>query len=73
MLNPRGESLPKAPLPDTPGGWASSTDSREGMSVFQRIGWRRPSADERRWWLVQGAIVLASVLVIGSLMFLAFR
>lgn len=46
---------------------------REGKAVFQRIGWRRPSAAERRLWLVQGAVILGAVLIIGTLMFLALR
>jgi hypothetical protein len=41
--------------------------------MFQRIGWRRPSPDERRWWLVQGVIILGIVLLIGTLLLLALR
>jgi len=41
--------------------------------VLQQIAWRRPSADERRWWVVQGAVILGGVLVIGLLMILALR
>lgn len=41
--------------------------------MFQRIGWQRPSPDERRWWFIQGALILATVLVIGTLIFLALR
>lgn len=51
----------------------SPKSSQEGKSVFQRIGWRRPSPDERRLWMIQGIIVLAAVLLIGTLMFLALR
>jgi len=41
--------------------------------MLQRIGWIRPSPDERRWWLIQGAVILASVLAIGTVVFLALR
>lgn len=41
--------------------------------MFQRIGWQRPSPDERRFWLIQGALILASVLAVGTLVFLALR
>ncbi|MFQ5663907.1 MAG: hypothetical protein ACE5HL_08750 [Terriglobia bacterium] len=41
--------------------------------MFQRIGWRRPSQDERRWWQIEGVVILAAVLLIGALMWLAFR
>ncbi|HKZ53214.1 MAG TPA: hypothetical protein VJA25_14270 [Dehalococcoidia bacterium] len=41
--------------------------------MFQRIGWRRPSADERRLWLIQGVVILGIVLLIGSLLLLALR
>lgn len=41
--------------------------------MFQRIGWRRPSPSERRLWLIQGAIVVGVVLLIGSLMMLVLR
>ena len=40
----------------------------EGVSMFQRIGWLRPSPNERRVLLIEGAIVAAVVLVIGGLM-----
>jgi len=41
--------------------------------MFQRIGWRRPTPEERRIWYIQGALILGAVLLIGSLMLLAFR
>jgi hypothetical protein len=41
--------------------------------MFQRIGWRRPSADERRWWLIEGAVILGTVLLIGTLLLLLLR
>lgn len=41
--------------------------------MFQRIGWRRPSPEERHLWMVQGVIILAAVLLISTLMFLALR
>jgi hypothetical protein len=46
---------------------------REGALMLQRIGWLRPSPDERRLWLIQGAVILASVLAIGTVVFLALR
>ena len=45
----------------------------DGKAVLQHIAWRRPSADERRWWVVQGAVILGGVLAIGLLMVLALR
>jgi len=45
----------------------------DGKAVLQHIAWRRPSADERRWWVVQAAVILGGVLVIGLLMILALR
>ena len=47
--------------------------SPEGSLMLQRIGWIRPSPDERRWWFIQGAVILASVLAIGTVVFLALR
>ena len=41
--------------------------------MFQRIGWQRPSLEERRWWVIQGAVILATVLAIGTLVLLALR
>lgn len=41
--------------------------------MFQRIGWQSPSAEERRLWFIQGALVLGAVLVVGSLVFFALR
>lgn len=41
--------------------------------MFQRIGWRRPSSDERRWWVIQGVVILGTVLLIGTLLLLALR
>jgi len=45
----------------------------DGKAVLQHIAFRRPSADERRWWVVQGAVILGGVLAIGLLMVLALR
>jgi hypothetical protein len=47
--------------------------SAEGFLMFQRIGWRRPSAHERRWWIIQGVVILGTVLLIGTLLLLALR
>jgi len=72
MLAPtesEGESLSPHPPPLRP----HERLFREGKSVLQRIGWRRPSDDERRWWVVQGVVILGAVLLIGALMFLALR
>ena len=41
--------------------------------MWQRIGWRRPSPQERRWWLIQGVVILGGVLLLGTLMLLALR
>lgn len=41
--------------------------------MFQRIGWSRPSAQERRWWIIQGVVILGGVLLIGTLLLLALR
>ena len=45
----------------------------QGVQMFQRIGWRRASAEERRMWLIQGAIVVGVVLLIGGLMLWILR
>ncbi len=45
----------------------------DGKAVLQQIAGRRPSADERRWWVVQGAVILGGVLAIGLLMVMALR
>lgn len=45
----------------------------QGVPMFQRIGWRRASAVERRLWLIQGAIVVGVVLLIGGLMLWILR
>lgn len=44
-----------------------------GKVMFRRIGWQRPSPDERRWWLIQGALILGSVLALGTLVLLTLR
>jgi hypothetical protein len=41
--------------------------------MFQRIGLLRPSARERRWWVIEGVVIVGIVLVIGALLFLALR
>lgn len=59
-----------------PGGGSETATLANGPGrrpLFQQIGWRRASPDERRSWLIQGAVILAAVLVIGSLMLLALR
>lgn len=43
---------------------------RRATPVLQRIGWLRPSAAERRLWLVEGAVILAAVALVGAVMFL---
>ena len=45
----------------------------EGKLMLQRIGWLRPSPDERRWWLIQGVVILASVMAVGTVVLLALR
>lgn len=44
-----------------------------GRGMFQRITWLRPSAEEKRLWLVEGAVILGAVTLLGTLMFLIFR
>jgi len=57
-----------------PGSHASAPTMNRGRAImFQRIGWQRPSLEERRWWVIQGALILATVLAIGSLVLLAMR
>ena len=54
-------------------GVGTSEDFQKEKAVFQRIGWRRPSQSERRWWMIQGVIILGVVLLIGTMIFLALR
>ena len=57
-----------------PGSQASARTMNPGRRImFQRIGWQRPSLEERRWWVIQGALILATVLAIGTLVLLALR
>ncbi|MFQ5817442.1 MAG: hypothetical protein ACE5H2_05740 [Terriglobia bacterium] len=41
--------------------------------MLQRIGWLHPSPAERRLWLVEGAVILGVVSLVGVLMFLLLR
>lgn len=41
--------------------------------MYQRIGWRRASSKERRWWIIEGVIILGTVLLLGTLLMLALR
>jgi len=41
--------------------------------MLQRISWLQPSADERRLWLVEGIVVLATVFLVGALVLLILR
>jgi hypothetical protein len=41
--------------------------------MFQRIGWRRASPRERRWWIIEGVIIIGTVLLLGTLLMLALR
>jgi len=61
------------PLLPAGGRRLSRNRGAQGVSMFQRIGWRRASADERRLWLIQGAIVVGVVLLIGGLMLWILR
>jgi len=63
---PNGEAAPGQ-------GRARGFFRRKGVAVLQRIGCLRPSAQERRLWLVEGLIILTAVLVIGGLIFMALR
>ena len=57
-----------------PGSRTSAPTLNPGRTImFQRIGWQRPSLEERRWWVIQGAVILATVSAIGTLVFLALR
>lgn len=41
--------------------------------MFQRIGLRRPSTRERRWWVIEWVLIVGLVTVIGALLFMALR
>jgi hypothetical protein len=41
--------------------------------MLQRIAWLQPSADERRLWLLEGIVVLATVFLVGAVMLLILR
>lgn len=71
--SPESSSTARESLPDSGAGLLTRTLGRPGTAVLQRIGWLRPSADERRLWLVEGAVILAAVSLIGTLMFLLIR
>lgn len=45
----------------------------DGKAVLQHIAFRRPSDAERRGWIVQGAVIVGGVLLIGLLMVLVLR
>lgn len=45
----------------------------QGVQMFQRIGWQRASAAERKMWLIQGALILGVVLLLGGLMLWILR
>ena len=45
----------------------------DGKAVLQHIAFRRPSDAERRGWMVQGAVIVGGVLLIGLLMVLVLR
>ena len=62
----------RSPVPP-PGEHLVPEPSSQGVAMFQRIGWRRASAGERRLWLIQGAIILGVVLLIGGLMLWILR
>lgn len=64
---------PSAPLGDAAPEGSPAAGWLEGKALLQHIGWRRPSEEERRWWLVQGAVIVGAVLLIGTLMLLALR
>lgn len=71
------ERLPRVPEPP-PGpasgeGLLSRAVGGRGAVIFQRIGWLRASAEERRLWLVEGAVILGGVLLLGVVMFLILR
>jgi hypothetical protein len=61
-----------APLPATEG-LDYRNRGTQGGPMFQRIGWRRASAVERRLWLIQGAIIVGVVLLVGGLMLWILR
>ncbi|MFQ5926257.1 MAG: hypothetical protein ACE5MH_02355 [Terriglobia bacterium] len=64
-------------VPEPPPGSRKSLLTRavggRGTAMLQRIGWLRPSAAERRLWLVEGLVVLVAVSLVGVLMFLLLR
>lgn len=71
---PQGSLSPNTPpLARPASGWSAGDESGAGRPAFQRIGWQRPTAGERRLWIVGGVLILAGVLLIGALMVLALR
>ena len=69
QTNPSPSQLP----PGRTGEAATLAENPGRRPLLQRIGGRHASPDERRLWLIQGAVILAAVLAIGTLMFLALR
>lgn len=59
--------------PGQAGEAATHADNPGRRPLFQRIGWRRASSGERRLVFIQGAVILAAVLVIGTLVLMALR
>lgn len=75
MLESSEGSSPASPLPGSSGreGFLTRAVGRRGAAMLQRIGRLQPSADERRLWLVEGIVVLATVFLVGALMLLILR
>lgn len=75
LVTPERHRTPPESLPGlgAPGSLLARAVARRSAAMFQRIGWLRPSAAEQRLWLVQGAVILGAVALIGALMFLLLR
>ena len=75
MLESSEGSSPASPLPGASGreGFLTRAVGRRSAAMLQRISWLQPSADERRLWLVEGIVVLATVFLVGALVLLILR
>ncbi len=75
MLESSESSSPASPSSGALGreGFLARAVARRGAAMLQRIGWLQPSADERRLWLLEGIVVLATVFLVGAVMLLILR
>jgi len=75
MLESSESSSPGSPSSGASGreGFLARAVGRRGAAMLQRIAWLQPSADERRLWLLEGIVVLATVFLVGAVMLLILR